>query len=42
MLAVDALSTIEKNKIQLLVVVDKENKISGVVHIHDLIEAGIK
>jgi arabinose-5-phosphate isomerase len=41
-LATNVLNTIEKNKIQLIVVVDKQHKISGVVHIHDLVEAGIK
>jgi len=41
MLASDALSFMEQNKIQLLPVV-KDNKIVGVIHIHDLVEAGIK
>ncbi len=40
-LASDALKMIEKYKIQMLVVI-KERKIEGVLHIHDLIEAGIK
>ena len=42
LLASDALKVIEDFKIQLLVITDKENKIVGVLHIHDLIEAGIK
>ncbi|PLY07289.1 MAG: KpsF/GutQ family sugar-phosphate isomerase [Arcobacter sp.] len=42
LLASDALKIIEDFKIQLLVVTDKENKLVGVLHIHDLIEAGIK
>ncbi len=42
LLASDALKVIENFKIQLLVVTDEENKIVGVLHIHDLIQAGIK
>lgn len=42
LLASDALNIIEDYKIQLLVVTDDEKKIVGVLHIHDLIEAGIK
>jgi len=42
MLASDALKLIEENKMQLLIIVDKQNHISGVVHIHDLVEMGIK
>ena len=42
LLASDALKIIEDYKIQLLVVTDAENKLVGVLHIHDLIEAGIK
>jgi len=41
MLASEALVIIEKMKIQLLVVTDKEKKIKGVLHIHTLIEKGI-
>jgi arabinose-5-phosphate isomerase len=41
-LASDALSIIEEYKIQLLLVVDKQNRLEGVLHIHDLVEAGIK
>ena len=42
LLASDALKIVEDYKIQLLVVVDESNKLIGVLHIHDLIEAGIK
>ncbi|MDR1460587.1 MAG: KpsF/GutQ family sugar-phosphate isomerase [Campylobacteraceae bacterium] len=41
MLASDALVFLEQHKIQMLVVVNKENMPIGVLHIHDLIEAGI-
>jgi len=41
-LASDALQIIEDYKIQLLIVVDKDEKLVGVLHIHDLIESGIK
>ncbi len=41
MLASDALVLIEKKKIQLLVVTDKNKKLKGVLHIHTLIEKGI-
>jgi len=41
-LASDALVIVEEHKIQLLVVTDTNNKIKGVLHIHDLVEAGIK
>ena len=41
-LASDALKMMEKNKIQHLAVVDKNKKLIGVVHMHDLIEMGIK
>jgi arabinose-5-phosphate isomerase len=41
MLASDALVFLEQHKIQLLVIVNKENAPVGVLHIHDLIEAGI-
>jgi arabinose-5-phosphate isomerase len=41
-LASEALRIIEDYKIQLLVVVDENEKLAGVLHIHDLIEAGIK
>lgn len=42
MLASDALEMIENYKIQLLVVVDEEDKLVGTLHIHDLIEIGIR
>lgn len=42
MLASDALAFLEAHKIQLLIFKDNNNKIEGVIHIHDLIEAGIK
>ncbi len=42
LLASDALKIIEDYKIQLLLVVDKEDKLEGVLHIHSLVEAGIK
>ena len=41
-LASDALRIIEEYKIQVLIVTDNDGKIEGVLHIHDLIEAGIK
>lgn len=42
LLASEALEVIESYKIQLLLLTDKDNRLEGVVHIHDLIEAGIK
>ncbi|MBD3841743.1 MAG: KpsF/GutQ family sugar-phosphate isomerase [Campylobacterales bacterium] len=42
LLASDALQIIENNKIQLLIVTDEQNKLEGVLHIHKLVEAGIK
>ena len=42
LLASDAIKIIEDYKIQLLIVVDEYKKLVGVLHIHDLIEAGIK
>lgn len=41
MLASDALALIEKNKIQLVVITDKEKRIKGVLHIHTLVQKGI-
>jgi arabinose-5-phosphate isomerase len=41
-LAADALKYMEDNKIQFLPVVDEKNNIVGVIHIHDLVEAGIR
>ncbi len=42
LLASDVLKIIEEYKIQLIVVTNKNQKIEGVLHIHDLVEAGIK
>jgi len=42
LLASDALEIIEKERIQLLPLVKKNGEIIGVLHIHDLINAGIK
>ncbi|WP_281951810.1 KpsF/GutQ family sugar-phosphate isomerase [Nitrosophilus kaiyonis] len=42
LLASDALKMIEDYKIQMLVIVDENDKILGTLHIHDLVEAGIK
>ncbi len=41
-LASDALKIIEDNKIQLLLVLNENEELVGVLHIHSLIEAGIK
>ncbi len=41
-LASDALGIIEKYKLQHLVITDETKRIKGVLHIHDLVEAGIK
>jgi len=42
MLASDALKVVEEYKIQLLVVTNENGHVNGVLHIHDLVEAGIK
>jgi len=42
MLASDALREIEKHKIQILCVADENKQIKGTLHIHHLVEAGIK
>jgi len=42
LLASEALEIIENERIQLLPITDKNRKIVGVLHIHDLINAGIK
>jgi arabinose-5-phosphate isomerase len=42
MLASDALVLIEQKKIQLMVVTDENKSVKGVLHIHKLIEEGIK
>ncbi len=41
-LASDVLKIIEDYKLQHMVFTDKEKRVKGVLHIHDLIEAGIK
>jgi arabinose-5-phosphate isomerase len=41
-LASDAIKFMEDKKIQLLPVVDQNGNVVGVIHIHDLVEAGIK
>jgi arabinose-5-phosphate isomerase len=41
-LASDVLAFMEKNKIQLLPIIDDNQETIGVIHIHQLIEAGIK
>ena len=41
MLASDALKILEENKIQLLIIVEN-SKLVGLLHLHDLVEAGIK
>lgn len=42
LLASDALQIIESLKIQLLIITNKDKELIGLLHIHDLIEAGIK
>jgi len=42
LLAVEALKILEENKIQLLPILTNGKKIIGALHIHDLIDAGIK
>ena len=42
LLASEALEIIEKGRIQLLPITNTDNKLIGVLHIHDLINAGIK
>ncbi len=42
LLASEALEIIEEDRIQLLIITDDESKIVGVLHIHDLVTAGIK
>lgn len=42
LLATDVLKLIETKKIQLLPITDKNSKILGTIHIHDLVDAGIK
>ncbi len=40
-LAVDALNTMESKKITMLPVVDEKNKPIGMIHMHDMIDAGV-
>ncbi len=42
MLASEALEMIENYKIQFLPIVDEEGRVKGALHLHDLVEAGIK
>ena len=42
LLASDALELIENNRIQVLPITNENNQIIGALHIHDLINAGIK
>ena len=42
MLASDALQFMEEKKIQFLPVVDESGNVVGVIHLHHLVEAGIK
>lgn len=42
LLASEALAIIEQRQIQLLPITDKMGKVLGVLHIHDLVNAGIK
>ncbi len=41
-LASDAINIVEQHKLQHLVITDENKIIKGVLHIHDLVEAGIK
>jgi arabinose-5-phosphate isomerase len=41
-LASDALKIIEEYKIQILIITDEQNRVDGILHIHDLVERGIK
>lgn len=40
-LAIDALSVMEKNKITVLPVIDNKKRIEGIIHLHDILSAGI-
>jgi arabinose-5-phosphate isomerase len=42
LLASEALEIIENERIQLLPITDESDRIIGVLHIHDLVNAGIK
>ncbi|EQD89911.1 CBS domain protein [Helicobacter pylori SouthAfrica50] len=41
-LLLEALEFLERHKIQLLVCVDSQNKVLGVLHLHQLLELGLK
>jgi len=40
-LAAKALQLMESNKITNLVIVDSEDRVAGVIHMHDILKAGI-
>ena len=40
-LAAKALQLMESNKIMSLVIVDSEDRVAGVIHMHDMLKAGI-
>lgn len=40
-LVVDALTVMEKNKITVLLVPDKKKRLKGIIHLHDILSAGI-
>ncbi|MCX8092874.1 MAG: KpsF/GutQ family sugar-phosphate isomerase [Candidatus Goldbacteria bacterium] len=40
-LVVDALSMMEKNKITVLLIPDKNKRLKGIIHLHDILSAGI-
>jgi len=42
LLASEALEIIEDNRIQLLIITDEVGRVDGILHIHDLVTAGIK
>jgi len=42
LLASEALEIIEENRIQLLIITDEIGRVDGILHIHDLVTAGIK
>ena len=40
-LAAEALNIMEQNKITSLLVTDPKNRVAGILHMHDLIRAGV-
>jgi len=40
-LAVEALNIMEKYSITSLVVVDENNRVEGIIHLHDILKAGV-